>query len=201
MNEWEADIDVKMDYFSENDDSFNFGINDLFCTKEEHAIDFKKVAIPQLVRTELHEKVDDYIKSGKATNTKYKEIGALRRFKTFLIENNKENGKYTPDITKMSAPELDDSLCLFFMHARKFNAASGRFDGELYQPDSLSSFRNSFQRILDGNGSPFNLKNSSLFIRSIKVLSTRRKELTKLGLGNKPNATRALSDVEVLKLK
>lgn len=39
------------------------------------------------------------------------------------------------------------------------------------------------------------------FERSRKVLAARRKQLTQLGLGNKPNATRPLEDSEVEKLK
>ena len=76
------------------------------------------------------------------------------------------------------------------MHARKQN-------GELYQPDSLTSIRNSLQRVLTDRGSKINLKTSMEFERSRKVLAARRKQLTQLGLGNKPNATRPLEDNEV----
>ena len=69
--------------------------------------------------------------------------------------------------------------------------------GELYQPDTLSSFRNAWQRYLSDNGSKFDLKNDKEFERSRKVLASRRKQLTSQGLGNKPNATRALTEEEV----
>ena len=69
--------------------------------------------------------------------------------------------------------------------------------GKLYEPDTLSTFRNSFQRILDAKNCKHYLKAGVDFLNSRKVLASRRKELTKLGKGNKPNATRPLTDAEV----
>ena len=45
-----------------------------------------------------------------------------------------------------------------------------------------------------------NLKLDTEFARLRKVLASRRKQLTQLGMGNKPNATRPLEDLEVDKL-
>ena len=45
-----------------------------------------------------------------------------------------------------------------------------------------------------------NLKLDPEFARSINVLASRRKQLTQLGMGNKPNSTRPLEDVEVDKM-
>ena len=69
--------------------------------------------------------------------------------------------------------------------------------GELYEPDTLTGFLHSFQRILESRGSKLNLKSDEAFVRSRNVLKSRRKELVKLGKGNKPNATRALTPSEV----
>ena len=69
--------------------------------------------------------------------------------------------------------------------------------GTLYEPDTLTGFRNSFQRILNSRKSSYDLKIGIGFQNSRKILSSRRKELTKLGKGNKPNATRPLTDQEV----
>eukprot|EP00112_Aurelia_sp_Birch-Aquarium-sp1_P025421 Seg843.7 transcript_id=Seg843.7/GoldUCD/mRNA.D3Y31 product="hypothetical protein" protein_id=Seg843.7/GoldUCD/D3Y31 len=119
---------------------------------------------------------------------------ARRHMMAFLREEDAENEKYKDiEIEDIPARELDEMLCKFFMHARKQN-------GELYQPDSLTSIRNSLQRVLTDRGSKINLKTSMEFERSRKVLAARRKQLTQLGLGNKPNATRPLEDSEVEKL-
>ena len=88
------------------------------------------------------------------------------------------------------APELDKILSQFFMTAKSLK-------GKLYEPDTLTGFRNSFQRILESRNSVCDLKTGIDFLNSRKVLSSRRKELTKLGKGNKPNATRPLTDAEV----
>ena len=69
--------------------------------------------------------------------------------------------------------------------------------GELYQPNTLSSFRNAWQRHFSEIGSKIDIKKDKEFERSRKVLSTRRKELTSKGLGNKPKTTRPLTDAEV----
>ena len=69
--------------------------------------------------------------------------------------------------------------------------------GTLYEPDTLTGFRNSFQRVLNSRKSSYDLKIGIGFQNSRKILSSRRKELTKLGKGNKPNATRPLTDQEV----
>ena len=97
--------------------------------------------------------------------------------------------------------ELDKILCCFFMKARKYNKKSKKYDGEFYQPDSLNSFRNSWQRYLSENKYPFDIKTGNLFERSRKVLAAKRKELVQMGLWNKPNATRPLEDHEVEKLR
>ena len=60
---------------------------------------------------------------------------------------------------------------LFFMKARKYNKKSKKYDGEFYQPDSLNSFRNSWQRYLSENKYPFDIKTGNLFERSRKVLT------------------------------
>ena len=69
--------------------------------------------------------------------------------------------------------------------------------GQLYEPDTLSSIRNSLQRVLTERGSEYNLREGDQFIKCRQVLAARRKQLTKLGKGNKPNASRALSKEEV----
>ena len=57
---------------------------------------------------------------------------------------------------------------------------------------SLTGIKNSLQRVLIRRRSKYDLKEGVSFAKSRKVLSSRRKELTKLGKGNKPNAARAI---------
>ena len=78
-----------------------------------------------------------------------------------------------------------------------FVKATTQRDGKLYEPDTLSSIRNSLQRVLVGRGVKIDLRKDKEFENSRNVLAARRKQLTKLGKGNKPNACRALEAEEV----
>ena len=91
--------------------------------------------------------------------------------------------------------ELDLLLCQFYMKAKKLKEDDG-----LYQPDTLNSFRNSWQRKLSEEGKIIDLKLDKDFEKSRKVLASRRKELTQMGKGGKPNACRAVEDEEVERL-
>jgi len=75
-----------------------------------------------------------------------------------------------------------------------------KIDKSFYQPDSLNSLRNGWQRALNEQGRKADLKLDECFKKSREVLAARREQLTKLGLGNKPNTTRPLEVIEVDKL-
>ena len=104
-------------------------------------------------------------------------------------------------IWEIPAGMLDRIMSQFFMTAKKVDKKSIDKLGELYQPDTLTSFRNAWQRILSENKSTLNIKTDKEFEQSRKVLASRfGKQLTQKGLGNKPLATRPLNDEEVNKL-
>ena len=116
------------------------------------------------------EEIETFLYERKAKTTAYKDKSDYTRFKTFLRQEDSQNDMYKDtEIEDIPARELDKMLCKFFMHARKQN-------GELYQPDSLTSIQNSLQRVLTGRGSKINLKTSMEFERSRKVLAARRKQ-------------------------
>ena len=100
-------------------------------------------------------------------------------------------------IHEIPSDELDSLFCKFFMTAKKTDKSSIEKLGDLYQPDSLTSFFHGWQRVLQSRGSKLNLKLDKEFENCRQVLPTRRKISTKKGLGNKPCATRALSPYEV----
>ena len=62
-----------------------------------------------------------------------------------------------------------------------------------YEPDSLNCIDNSLQRILHEQGSKVDIRSGFNFVLSRKVLTAKRKQITKAGFGNKPNATRSLT--------
>ncbi len=67
-------------------------------------------------------------------------------------------------------------------------------------PTRHPRFQNAWQRVISEKKLTFNIKEDQEFERSRKVLKSRCKELTQLGLGNKPNATRSLEREEVEQL-
>ena len=86
------------------------------------------------------------------------------------------------------------------MKAKKIDKNCSEIDHRLYQPDTLNSLRNAWQRELNDRNKKINIKIDKEFERSRLVLASRRKQLTQLGKGNKPNATRPLTDEEVDKM-
>ena len=134
------------------------------------------------------DEVDQFIKGQKAKHTSYKDTSDMKKFKDFC-----ENIGESRDIDDIPAPELNSLLCAFFMKVK-------RKDGKEYEPSSLSSFLNTFTRVLADKGSKINLKKDTEFEKTRKVLAARRKQLTKQGYGNKPNAARTLEPEEIRKL-
>ena len=97
------------------------------------------------------------------------------------------------DITDIPAPDLDKLLCSFFKGLRKK-------DGSDYEPDRVSSFQKSIQLHITEQKLPFKILKDDAFSRSRSVLAAKRKSLVKEGRGNKPNASRELTDEEEAKL-
>ena len=140
------------------------------------------------------EKIQEFITGNKSKETKYKDKSSINRLHKFMKSMEPPDAR---SVLKLCAKELDTVLCHFFINAKKVDELSIKKLGKLYQPDTLSSFRNAWQRYLSDNGSKFKIKTDKEFERSRKVLASRRKQLTLQGLGNKPNTTRPLTDVEV----
>ena len=114
----------------------------------------------------------------------------MKAFNHYLQTTNKQ---YL-NILNLSATEHDHLLSKFFKNIRKLN-------GEEYEPNTISSFQRSIQRFLRDNKSQFNILSDKEFELSRQVLVTKRKHLVnKAGKGNKPNATRSLTQKEEDKL-
>ena len=130
------------------------------------------------------EDIDSFILGQKAKSTLSKEKSDTNTFQRFCL-NIGENRA----IQNIPDERLNTLLCNFFMKAVNKK-------GNLYEPDTLTSIRNSLQRVLAANGKTTNIRDGENFKKS-QVLAARRKQLKKMGKGNKPNATRPLEDSEV----
>ena len=120
-----------------------------------------------------NDEIQKFLDSGKAEETLSKDKSDYKRFKMFLVETN-ENERFL-EIEDIPPNRLDVLLCNFFINARKFNKDTKKYNGDHYQPDSLTSIRNSLQRVLSERGSQVDIKKSILFDRSRKVLAAKRK--------------------------
>ena len=111
--------------------------------------------------------VNKYVHSQKEKTTIYQEKSDLNKFRRFC-----ESIDERRQIEEIPAEDLDNILSRYFMNARTLK-------GELYETDTLSSFRNSLQRILDEKEVHLDLKGDVRFRNSTLVLIARRKELKK----------------------
>ena len=113
----------------------------------------------------------------------------MKTFNRYLSSINKN-----VQVLDLPTADLDRILSKFFKDVRKVN-------GEEYEPDTLSGFQRSIQRFLSDGKSHFNVLIDKEFETSRKVLAAKRKSLVqKAGKGNRPNATRSLTDDEEDKL-
>ena len=109
----------------------------------------------------------------------------MKCFYRFLAGINKTNVQ----ILDLPSEELDHLLEKFFEDVRKIN-------GEEYEPSTLTRLQTSIQRFLFDSGSKMNILKDDEFAFSRKVLEAKCKNLVVQGKGNRPNATRSLTEEE-----
>ena len=136
------------------------------------------------------EEIETFIKAQKSENTTRKTVSDMKTFQRYLSSINKGS----VEVLDLPAADLDHVLAKFFKDIRKIN-------GDDYEPDTLSGLQRSIQRFLSEGKSPCNILVDKEFETSRKVLAARRKSLVqRAGKGNKPNATRSLTEEEEDKL-
>ena len=128
--------------------------------------------------------IEKFLQAQKSKNTQYKTKNDLKAWKKFC-----ESIKESRAIENIPANELDLLLSKFFISVRKQ-------DGTDYEPRTLSGFQRSFQRHLHEKGSLINILKDNEFSKSREVLAAKRKNLVRQGKGNRPNATRELTEAK-----
>ena len=139
--------------------------------------------------------IDEFLNANRSKETIYHNMSSVNRLQSFMEKE--LNPPEKRSFWELPAATLDRILCQFFMKAKKTNEHSIKTLGELYQPNTLTSFRNAWQRVLSEKKSKYDLKKDNDFETSRKVLAARRKQLTQQGLGNKPMSTRPLTNTEI----
>ena len=129
------------------------------------------------------EELQKFVQEQKSGNTVKKTSSDMKCFYRFLDEINKTNVQ----ILDLPPEELDHLLGKFF-------------NGEEYEPSTLTGLQRSIQRFLSDSGSKMNIMKDEEFAFSRKVLEAKRKNLFVQGKSNRPNATRSLTEEEEEKL-
>ena len=106
------------------------------------------------------DEIQRFLHESSAKSTLYKDVSAETRFEKFLTSLNPFDVR---KIHQIPPTELDQILSKFFMSANKIDKNSIKKLGELYQPDSLSSFLHCWQRILSSRESKINIKKDKEF--------------------------------------
>ncbi|KXJ14551.1 EGF-like repeat and discoidin I-like domain-containing protein 3 [Exaiptasia diaphana] len=135
------------------------------------------------------EEIETFVTNQRAKNTVKKTKSDMNILNRYL-----ESIGNKVEIETLPANELDHLLSKFFMHVKKSDAGSD------YEPSTVSSFQRSIQRYLDDKKRELNIFKDKEFNTSRMVLQAKRKSLVQAGKGNKPLATKSLSDAEEEKL-
>ena len=128
--------------------------------------------------------IEKFLPAQKSKNTQYKTKSDLNVWKKFC-----ESIKESRATENIPASELDLLLSKFFISVRKR-------DGTENEPCTLSGFQRIFQRHLHEEGSLINILKGNEFSKSREILAAKRKNLVRQGKGNRPNATRELTEAE-----
>ena len=119
------------------------------------------------------QKVDVFVEGQRNPRTVEKTKSDAGKFVKFIQEQTHSEKRR---LTEIPPAELDNYLCHFILKIRKK-------DGEEYEPDSLSSFRNSIERHLRQQQYEYSLIESREFAKPREVMKVKRKELKGKGKG------------------
>lgn len=129
------------------------------------------------------DEVKQFVEKQRNQRTVKKTNLDVKKFLRFLQD---EPYSEKRSLCELSPAELDNYLSHFLLEIRKS-------DGEEYEPDSLTSYRNSIDRYLREKDYRYSLVESRELSKHREILKAKRKELKGKGKGRKPNAAQSLS--------
>ena len=142
---------------------------------------------PERTMKSTNSKIQDFIDAQKSKKQ------CTRPSPTWKFSQGTSPKKTRRKIEALPVEELNTYLAYFFMTVHKQN-------GDEYEPSSLSSMQRSIQRHLDDQMSNINILKNDEFKQSRSALMAKRRQLVSKGKGNRPYATRALTESEEDKL-
>ena len=129
-----------------------------------------------------------FINDQKNPSTTYKTKAHTKLFSDFLKLKNETRPPH-----EIPPTELDNHLAHFFVSVKK---EGGEEDRE-YEPGTLKGMQSSIERHLKEQHYEHSIISSQLFFSSREAISSKCKQLKKLGKGNKPDRKRAPSQEEI----
>ena len=129
--------------------------------------------------------VDNFIVENRNKNTTKKTQSDLNVFYKWAKYVNE-----TRSLENIPEQELDKVLAHFFFKVRKQN-------GDEYEPDTLTSMLRSFDRVLREQRKQYNLLTARQFTKAREALSSKRKQLRRVGKGQKPNKALGLTETQI----
>jgi hypothetical protein len=148
-----------------------------------------------------HQSIDNdyatrqFVSNMKNRNTQVLTESHIRLFRNWLAAKSESRAPEHID-----PKQLDIYLAQFTLTIRKDGDADINHSSRQYEPCTLSAMHSSFFRYLNSKDYKYNIKTSHMFRHSRDVLSSKMKELKKLGKGNKPQAAESFTSEEVAKM-
>ncbi|KAK3753088.1 hypothetical protein QZH41_001787 [Actinostola sp. cb2023] len=156
--------------------------------------------LPATIVAYSEEEMAAFKESTVAKNTKKSTETSIRRFKSWYEEKH----GIEPDLNTVSKKEAPQLLKHFFLEIRQTGNDNR---GKEYEPGTLQTYRNGLRRYFLERPCPpaidnFDIEKSSglEFQEVADMLSTKKKNLKKQGLGNQPNAAQPVEKEDVEKL-
>ncbi|KAK3740642.1 hypothetical protein QZH41_000145 [Actinostola sp. cb2023] len=156
--------------------------------------------LPATIVAYSEEEMAAFKESTVAKNTKKSTETSIRRFKSWYEEKH----GIEPDLNTVSKKEAPQLLKHFFLEIRQTGNDNR---GKEYEPGTLQTCRNGLRRYFLERPCPpaidnFDIEKSSgiEFQEVADMLSTKKKNLKKQGLGNQPNAAQPVEKEDVEKL-
>ena len=148
--------------------------------------------VPGSIVTYAEEEVNTFKDDMSSENTKKSTSTSVCRLQSWCLEKYKTE----LNLNSISATEAPQLLKHFFFEIRQTGKEN---NGKEYEPGSLQTYRNGLRRYFLQRPCPpapdnFDIEN---FEEVVAMLSVKKKDLKKEGLGNKPNASEPLEDHQI----
>ena len=148
--------------------------------------------VPGSIVTYTEEEINTFKDDMSSENTKKSTSTSVRRLQSWHLEKYKTE----LNLNSISTTEALQFLKHFFVEIRQTGKEN---KGKEYEPGSLQTYRNGLRRYFLQRPCPpapdsFDIEN---FEEVVAMLSVKKKDLKKKGLGNKPNASEPLEDHQI----